>query len=307
MKFPRLLLAAALLCSASVHAAPTTDPSPADAEQQKAEQLLASLKPQHGTVKLPNDIATLQLSNDFYYLAPGDAERLLTEGWGNPPGIKTLGMIVPQSTSPLAANGWGVVVTYNSDGHVSDDDAAKIDYNDLLQKMRKEDDADNEERKKQGYAGLHLIGWAEPPHYDAQAHKLYWARELKADDAQLNTLNYSIRVLGRQGVLELNAVAAMRDLPTIKEQMPKVLAFTNFSDGNRYTDFNASTDKVAAYGLAALVAGGIAAKAGLFAKLGLLLLAAKKFIVIGLLAVAGFFRKLFGMKPKNSPPGPPRV
>ena len=40
---------------------------------------------------------------------------------------------------------------------------------------------------------------------------------------------------------------------------------------------------------------------------GLLLLAAKKFIVIGLLAVAGFFRKLFGMKPKNSPPGPPRA
>ncbi|MGK9527429.1 DUF2167 domain-containing protein, partial [Salmonella enterica subsp. enterica] len=88
------------------------------------------------------------------------------------------------------------------------------------------DDADNKERQKQGYAGLHLLGWAEPPHYDDTTHKMYWARELKADDAQQTTLNYSIRVLGREGVLELNAVAAMVDLPTIKQEMPKVLAFT---------------------------------------------------------------------------------
>jgi len=307
MKFPRLLLAALVLCAPHVYADPVPDPAAADAsqQQQKAEQLLAALKPQHGTIKLPKDIATLQLSDDFYYLSPSDADRLLSEGWGNPPGIKTLGMIMPQAVSPLGRDGWGVVVTYNDDGHVSDADAAKIDYTDLLQKMQKEDVAENEARKKQGYSSLHLLGWAEPPSYDAQTHKMIWAKELKADNAEVNTLNYSIRVLGRQGVLELNAVAAMRDLPTIKEQLPKVLAFTNFTDGNRYTDFNASTDKVAAYGLAALVAGGIAAKAGLFAKLGLLLLAAKKFIVIGLVAVAGFFRKLFGGKPKNPPPSGP--
>ncbi|MFI4979940.1 MAG: DUF2167 domain-containing protein [Nevskiales bacterium] len=308
MKYPRLWLAALALCAANAFAdpVPVTDPAPPTPEQrqQKAEQLLASLKPQHGTVKLPNDIATLQLSDDFYYLSPGDADHLITEGWGNPPGFKTLGMILPQKINPLARNGWGVVVTYNDDGHVSDDDAAKIDYTELLQKMQKEDVEINEQRKKQGYAGLHLLGWAEPPHYDAATHKMYWAKELKADDADANTLNYSIRVLGRKGVLELNAVAAMSDLPTIKQELPKVLAFTNFSDGSKYTDFNASTDKVAAYGLAALVAGGIAAKAGLFAKLGLLLFAAKKFVIIGLVAAAGFFRKIFGGKPKAPPPGP---
>lgn len=295
----RLMLAALSLCAAQACA----DAPPADAagEQQKAEQLLASFKPQHGTVQLPDGIATLQLDQDFYYLAPGDSERLLTEGWGNPPGIKTLGMIMPQSINPLKRGSWGVVITYRGDGHVSDDDAAKIDYDALLQKMKDADLKHNEERKKQGYPGLQLIGWAEPPHYDAQAHKLYWARELKADGADEDTLNYSIRVLGRKGVLELNAVAAMRDLPTIKQEMPKVLAQTNFTDGNRYNDFDPSTDKVAAYGLAALVAGGIAAKAGLFAKLGIMLLALKKFIVIGLVAVAGFFRKLFGGKGKAKP------
>ena len=301
MKFTRLLLAALALCTAQALAQPTNPAPPAipQQERQSAEQFMASLKPQHGTIKLPGDVATLQLSDDFYYLSPGDAEHLLTAGWGNPPGNKTLGMIIPQAVSPISRNGWGVVITYLDDGHVSDADANKIDYNDLLKKMQKADEEENEERKKQGYSGLHILGWAEPPSYDAQTHKMYWAKELKADDAQGNTLNYAIRVLGRKGVLELNAVAAMSDLAMIKQQMPTVLAFTNFSDGNKYTDFNASTDKVAAYGLAALVAGGIAAKAGLFAKLGLLLLAAKKFIVIGLVAIAGFFRKLFGGKSKT--------
>ncbi len=218
---------------------------------------------------------------------------MLTDGWGNPPGFKTLGMIVPKAVSPLSERGWGVIVSYKADGHISDEDAAKIDYSDLLKQMQEEDETDNKERQKQGYAGLHLVGWAEPPRYDDTTHKMYWARELKADDADQNTLNYSIRVLGREGVLELNAVAAMADLPTIKQELPKVLAFTNFTDGNLYTDFNPKTDKLATYGLAALVAGGIAAKAGLFAKIGIFLLAAKKFLVVGVVALFAVIRKLF--------------
>jgi len=75
-----------------------------------------------------------------------------------------------------------------------------------------------------------------------------------------------------------------------------VVAMAEFDQGERYADYNAGTDKAAAYGIAALVAGGIAAKAGLFAKLGILLLAFKKFIVIGIAAVGGFFAKLFKRK-----------
>lgn len=78
--------------------------------------------------------------------------------------------------------------------------------------------------------------------------------------------------------------------------MPQVLAMTDFDAGQRYTDFDKSTDKLAAYGIGALVAGGIAAKAGLFAKLGVMLLALKKFIVLGIAAVAGLFKKLFRRK-----------
>lgn len=301
MNYLRLLLAAAALSLPALPALPAfaaATPAPVEASAaaepaETAEHFLASLKKKTGTVTLPSGIATLKLNDEFYYLDPADTERLLTDGWGNPPGFKTLGMIVPKAVSPLSERGWGVIVSYKADGHISDEDAAKIDYADLLKQMQEEDEAENQERQKQGYAGLHLLGWAEPPHYDDTTHKMYWARELKADDADQNTLNYSIRVLGREGVLELNAVAAMADLPTIKQELPKVLAFTNFTDGNLYTDFNPTTDKMATYGLAALVAGGIAAKAGLFAKIGIFLLAAKKFLVIGVVALLAGIRKLF--------------
>ncbi|MGY4489857.1 DUF2167 domain-containing protein [Pseudomonas sp. TE3610] len=297
MKYLRPLLAAALLCAVQLPAyadtpAGTTQTQP----KMTAEQLMASLKPQHGTINLPGDIATLKLNDDFYYLSPDDAERVLNIGWGNPPGIKTLGMIVPKATNPLSERGWGVIVSYTEDGHISDEDANKIDYSQLLKDMQAEDEDDNKERREQGYDGISLVGWAEPPHYDGQSHKIYWAKELKADHADVNSLNYSIRVLGRKGVLELNAVAAMSDLPTIKRELPQVMGFADFTDGNRYADYSPSTDKLASYGLAALVAGGIASKAGLFAKLGIMLLAFKKFIVIGVVAVGAFLRKLFSRK-----------
>ncbi|CAK13780.1 MULTISPECIES: DUF2167 domain-containing protein [Pseudomonas] len=300
MKHLRQLLAAVLLCATTLPAiaasTPASAPTASEQPHQTAEQWLATLKQQHGNITLPGGIASLQLNNEFYYLSPGDTERLLTEGWGNPPGFKTLGMIIPTAVNPLADNGWGVIISYKNDGHISDDDAAKIDYADLLEQMKADDEEDNKERRKQGYAGLTLLGWAEPPSYDQATHKMYWARELKAEDADQTTLNYSIRVLGREGVLELNAVAAMADLQTIKQETPKILAFTNFTDGNRYADYDAKTDKLAPYGLAALVAGGIAAKAGLFAKIGVALLAFKKFIILGLVAIAGFFGKLFKRK-----------
>ncbi|MEB0078779.1 DUF2167 domain-containing protein [Pseudomonas sp. CCI3.2] len=294
MKCLRCLLAAIVLCAttALADAATPTPHDPAKVQQTPA-QFFATLKPQHGTINLPGGVATLSLNDDFYYLTPQDTERLIVDGWGNPPGHKTLGMIVPHATNPMSRGGWGVLVSYKDDGHVSDEDAAQIDYTEMLKQMQEDDVENNNERRKQGYPGLQLVGWAEPPRYDDQSHKMYWARELKADNADENTLNYSIRVLGRQGVLELNAVASMSDLATIQREMPHVLAFTNFTDGNRYADYEPGTDKLAKYGLAALVAGGLAAKAGLFAKLGIMLLAAKKFLLVGLMVAVTFVRKFF--------------
>jgi uncharacterized membrane-anchored protein len=268
--------------------------------QQQAEQLVASFKPQEGKVSLPGGIATLDLPPAFRYLTPADSARLL-EAWGNPPGTQSLGMIVPAGVHPMSAESWGVVITYDKDGHVKDDDADGIDYAKLLKEMQEGLEDSNAERKKQGYRAMTLIGWAEQPHYDKASHKLYWAKELQSEGEAHHGLNYNIRVLGREGVLVLNAVASLDQLARIKTEMQQVTSFTNFTDGNRYADFNGSTDKVAEYGIAALVAGGMAAKLGFFGKLFALLLAFKKLIVIAVAAAGSAVWKFFKREPKAAP------
>ena len=268
------------------------------AAETSPEQLMTSLKFQEGKITLPGDIATLNLPPNFRYLAPADAGRLLSEGWGNPPGIETLGMIVPTAVHPLSREGWGVVVTYEKQGHVKDDDADSIKYDELLKTMQESMVEANDERKKQGYQPMTLVGWAEAPRYDKASHKLYWAKELHSEGDAQNGLNYNIRVLGREGVLVLNAVAGMDQIGQIRNEMKAVTAFSDFTPGNRYADFNERTDKVAEYGLAALIAGGAAAKLGLFGKLFALLLAFKKVLIVGAGAAVVGIGKLFGRKSK---------
>ena len=143
-----------------------------------------------------------------------------------------------------------------------------------------------------------LRAWGNPP--DSGAHKLYWAKDLKFADESLHTLNYSIRVLGRRGVLVLNAVASMDQLRSIKRDMAKVIGFVEFNGGHRYADFIPGTDKVAEYGIAALIAGSLAAKAGVFKLLLGALLALKKLIVVAAVGVAAFLRKLFRRAPADA-------
>ena len=274
---------------------------PVDPRLAKAQQLVASLNFQTGDVAIPEAKAHLQLGEGFRYLPKADARKVLEQLWGNPPDNDILGMIVPTDTPLLSDSSWATVVTYVDDGHVSDEDAAKINYAKMLSDMKEQTQSQNEERKKAGYDAIELVGWAAPPRYDAQGKKLYWARELAIAGNSSHTLNYDIRVLGRTGYLSLNAIAAMSDLPKVESGMQHLLPMADFDSGQRYADFKPGTDKLAAYGIAALVAGGIAAKAGLFAKLGVILLAAKKFIVLAVVAIGAAIKKLFGGKDKNKP------
>jgi uncharacterized membrane-anchored protein len=162
--------------------------------------------------------------------------------------------------------------------------------------------AGNPERKKAGFPTIELVGWATPPRYDAETKKLYWAKELRFEDNEVNTLNYNIRilVLGRSGVLVLNAVADIGDLDTVEKATPEVLAAVDFTAGNRHQDFDPSIDKVAAYGIGALIAGKVAAKAGLFKVILGAILAAKKVLIVAGVAIAVFVGRLLGRKKKTA-------
>lgn len=260
---------------------------------EAARRFEEALDFQQGTIVIGNDLAELRVPPKFRYTGPQGAAKVL-EAWGNPPGAQTLGMLFPADLSPLADDSWGVVITYTEEGHVDDDDAKDLDFAELLEEMQKDTEESNKERAQGGFPTVRLIGWAEPPHYDSEAKKLYWAKELAFAGGETNTLNYAIRVLGRRGVLELNAVASMQQLPTIRNEMKTVLGFVDFKPGNRYADFNPDVDQVAAYGLGALIAGKVMAKTGLLKGLVALLLAGKKFLVFGVIALGAVVKGLFG-------------
>jgi uncharacterized membrane-anchored protein len=279
------LLALFMVCALSQAQAQPSDSAPA----------LPTLRYQHGTITLPGDFAQLEVPPSFGYVTPEQASQVL-EAWGNPPGQETLGMLFPSNQDPFSEAGWGVVITYDEDGYVSDEDAGEINYDELLVDMQDDTQEANKARAEAGYEKVELVGWAEPPHYEAQDHKMFWAKALKFGDNPDETLNYNIRVLGRRGVLVLNAVAAMNQFAPVKAGMNEVLTFASFTEGNRYEDYKPGVDKAAQYGLAALVAGGVATKTGLFKGLLAALLAGKKFVVLGLVALAAGLKRLFGGK-----------
>lgn len=299
-----------LVAGLSLRAEPdTTKPT-----EDSLAVVASSLKWQTGTVTLKNGLAKINISENFRFLDHENAEKVLHDIWGNPADPDVMGMIFPATVGPLDHGSWGVVVSYEEGGYVKDDDAEKTDYSDLLKQMQRQIKDANAERQQEGYPAVDLVGWAAPPHYDKATHKLYWAKDIKFGDDKEDTLNYNIRVLGRRGVLILNAVASMGDFSTINQKMPEVMAMVDFQPGNQYADFNPKIDKVAEYGLATLIAGGAL---GAAAKLGLLgaawkfilagILALKKIIILAVIAVSAFFKKIiasFKKKP-NLPRGAP--
>jgi uncharacterized membrane-anchored protein len=271
-------------------------------EQQYAEwsqALWASIERQTGEIQLANQVATLTVPESFYYLNKQDSKKVLEEIWGNPPGnrVALLGMLFPADTTPFDSDSWGVTIEYEQDGYVSDEDAADLNYDELLIQMQEDTALTSEARVEKGYVPIKLVGWAAKPYYDATSNKLHWAKEIQFGDAPVNTLNYNIRVLGRQGVLVLNFIAGMDQLPQISTNLDNVLAMAEFNQGSRYADFDPELDDVAAYGIGALVAGKVLAKTGLLAAAFLFL---KKFGIILLVAVGTLVKKVFWRKNKTN-------
>ncbi len=261
-----------------------------------ADEFVGSLTYQYGTIDLDYGLASIDLIEGFAYLSPDDTERVLVDAWGNPPGNETLGMIIPTDRTVLDVDSWVAIITYEESGHVSDEEAETIDYSELLEGMQEDTREGNEARVEAGYEAIELLGWAAEPYYDKANHKLHWAKELRFGESPDNTLNYNIRVLGREGVLNVNIVTGSNMLDEVDSQLAGILAMTEFNDGNLYTDFNPKIDKVASYGIAALIAGKVASKAGILAKLGVILLAFKKAWLLVIVAIGAFFKRLFGKK-----------
>ena len=267
-----------------------------DSTQMLRDTIQSKLKPLRGEIKLGDNIGLLHVPAGFGYLDSEQTEFVLKDLWGNPEGKGTLGMLVPDEPSLLDGDSWAFIITYEGMGYVKDNDADDIDYDEMLTTLKEDIEKENEERVKSGYEKYELIGWASKPFYDKDKKVLHWAKEIRFGNSEINTLNYNIRVLGRKGVLMLNAVSSIDKLTVVKDNISPVLSSFNYSEGNRYGDFNPELDEVAAWTIGGLVAGKILAKVGFFA------LILKNIKLIGIALVALFTGLWNWFKRKTEPP-----
>lgn len=240
----------------------------------------------------------LSLPSGYGFVPVGAAGKLL-RALGNRPGDDLAGMILPAGDD----QNWLMVVRYVASGYIKDDDARDWKADELLKSIREGTDETNGERRQRGLPELEVIGWVEAPHYEATSHRLIWSLSSRTKGATTgdNGINYNTLALGREGYVSMNLVT---DLKAIEAQKPiahTLLAALNFDEGKRYADFNSSTDKVAEYGLAALVAGVAAKKLGLFAAAAVFLAKFAKIIGVAVIAGGAGLFKIFRRNKSEAP------
>jgi len=261
--------------------------------QNSPEDILRTLNYRRGSITLGDNLATINLKEGFRYLDNADTQTFLTKVWANPPGAgsDSLGMLVSAAAHPLSDEAYAIILSYGTTGYVSDEDAEKINYADLLRELQEATRADSRARVARGYESIELVGWARPPYYDKTSKKLYWAKRLRFGHALSDMLKYYICILGRRGVLDLNVIAGVEALPLIDRENPEILSMVSFNQGNLYKEFNPSIDQAAAYGIAGLIAGEVLTKTGFLKGLLAVLPASKK---LGAVAIFACFGALWG-------------
>ncbi|TNF48488.1 DUF2167 domain-containing protein [bacterium] len=234
-------------------------------------------------VDVGSNLAQINLSSEYLF-ANGDDTRAIMSYIGNPPTDYEVGMVASKDEN---AN-WFIVFEHYPVGYIRDDDKDNIDAAAILESYRKGTEEGNEERVKQGFSPLKIVGWYEEPFYDEQTHNLTWA--MLAEDNEGQVVNYNIRLLGRKGYMSAVLVADPSTLTALKPQLAGIIGNLSYKSGNRYAEF-VQGDKVAKYGLTALVAGGAGAAA---VKFGLFKALAKfgKAIVVAILAFIAAIWKL---------------
>jgi uncharacterized membrane-anchored protein len=189
---------------------------------------------------------------------------------------------------------WMAYLEFSAEGYVKDNE--KIDAAALLKTLQENTESGNEQRRSRGWNELRLVDWATPPVYNTTTKRLEWATIL--DSKEGRAVNFSTKILGRRGYTSVIMVTDPVNLNAAEGSLDKVLTGYAFNSGETYGDWR-SGDRVAEYGLAALIVGGVAAvaaKKGFFSVLAGFLAVAWKFLVAGAVAAMAWLRRLFVKK-----------
>jgi uncharacterized membrane-anchored protein len=253
------------------------------------------------------DMAQIQIPKGFSFFEQKDMKEF-QEKTHNLYSGDELGVLY----DPDKAHGYIALFEFEDTGYIKDAAGEKLDPASMWKTMVENNDQANENRKKNKWDEIGMVRWEKEPQYNPKTQRLEWAVRLKEKNDEF--VNFNTRILGRKGVMRVVLVPYSADLSKVLPDFNQAIAGFSYTSGNKYAEWTTG-DKVADFGLAALVVGGagaLAAKTGLLAKLwGVIALWALKLwklLVVGIAALSGFFKRLWAKltgKNENSNRPPP--
>lgn len=303
-RFGQAVMAAMLITSAI--AVPTLQAQPAPNAQQDARR--AELKAawseavkagKVGPTRITLlDQGAIDLPAGQIFVPAQQANRVMV-ALGNRDLAGRAGLIIPVDEKQP----WLIDVEWVKEGYVKDGDAKEWQPDAMLDSLKEGTEEDNKRREKEGIPQIEIVDWVEKPTYDGTTHHLIWSLASHDKGAPANTaqtINYNTYALGRDGYFSLDLITGNDTIAQDKGAVKAVLDHLAYNEGKRYENFNASTDKVAAYGLAGLIGVVAIKKMGLLAGLGIFLLKIWKIAMVALLggwaALRRQFARLFGRR-----------
>ncbi len=242
------------------------------------------------------NVAEIQVPEGYLFSGKEGTQRFLALTQ-NPTNGNELGVLVPERNDE--SGHWFVIFEYHDTGYVKDDEKDQLDAEAILESLKEGTEAANELRKQRGWELFHVTGWEKAPFYDTRTNNLTWAIRGRSSGGQevSESVNYSVRVLGRGGTMNVDLVLSPTMVGATVPEFEQLMGGFDYVKGQTYAEW-VPGDKVAAYGLTALIAGGAGAaalKSGLLQKFW-------KLIVAGFVALLAGLRKLFQMMKRAASP-----
>lgn len=244
------------------------------------------------------DLAELRIPAGMVFIPKNEGSRILRALGNTISADGMTGVIMGVNDG----DSWIVVVRRVDQGHIRDDEAKDWNTDELLRNIKANTEEANTDRKARGFPQLDVAGWIEKPTYDASQHRLVWsilARTEGVASGDPDGVNYNTFALGRDGFFSLNMITDSSRVEKDKEIAKTLLSNLSWLPGKSYADFDESTDKVAAYGLAALVGGVAAKKLGLFAIAAAFLAKFAKLAFVAVIAAGAGLMKFLRNKLKK--------
>jgi len=206
----------------------------------------------------------INISGDFSILRNEDAHQMLF--WLNGTEFSYVDMY---AMSDIDAS--QLLFSYTDSGYVKTDDWTKVDPDKFIKEIRENYKLSNETRKKNGQPTIMDVTWNKKPYLDDTLNSVYYALNVEWSNNTSSVEGTAI-ILGREGYTTANYVGG--DQGYNESMLLNLSKMHKFNATKEYKDWK-SGDKVAAAGIAALLA----------STLGV------KFLKPGILAVVAIFLK----------------